>query len=57
MKVEFIHINDKRTIKEVNDNIFIPTEGDMLVVNGVDYLVTQRTMDYDENIITIYVDG
>ena len=57
MKVEFIHINDKRTIKEVNDNIFIPTEGDMLVVNGVDYLVTQRTIDYDENIITIYVDG
>jgi len=54
MKVKFE--NDFGVIiKETDNNIFIPRKNDLIVINNVTYEVDILDINYDKNIIMIYI--
>ncbi len=42
-------------IKETDNNIFIPRKNDLIVINNVTYEVDILDINYDKNIIMIYI--
>ena len=55
MKFRFVD-EDGILIKQTENNIFLPTKGDLIFLNNELFCVMYLCFDYDENIIEIHLE-